>query len=80
MELSRDITFEEDVAYRRSRRSDNDSDDLQELLASSSPPADRETLEGDIVEPTDPVDLVIRDPVPKNIATMGQKRRPAWAR
>ena len=26
--LSRDVTFEEDVAYRRSRHTDNDSDDL----------------------------------------------------
>lgn len=80
MELSRDVTFEEDVAYRRSRRSNSDSHDSQELLASPSTPAKRETMEDDIVEPTDPVDPVIPDPVPRDIVIMGQKRRPAWAR
>ena len=32
MELRRDVTFEEDMAYRRSRRSDWDSDDSQEIF------------------------------------------------
>ena len=80
MELSRDVTFEEDMAYRRSRRTDSDSDDSQELLVSPSPLAERETMEDDIVEPTDPVDLVVPDLVPRDIAVMGQKRRPTWAR
>jgi hypothetical protein len=77
MELNKDVTFEEDVAYWRSRRSDSDSDDSQELLASPSP-AKRETMEDDIVEPTDPVDPMIPDTVPRDIAVMGQKRRLAW--
>ena len=77
MELSRDVTFEEDVAYRRSRRTDCDSDDSQELLASPSPPAEKKTVEDDIIEPTDPVDL---DPVPRDTAILGQKIRPTWAR
>ena len=80
MELSRDVTFEEDVAYRRSRRSNWDSDDSQEILVSPSTPAEREIMDDDIVEPTDPVDPVVTDPVPRDIAVMGQKRRPAWAR
>ena len=80
MELSRDVTFEEDVAYRRLRRSDWDSDDLQEILVSPSPPAEREIMDDDIVEPTDPVDPIVTDPVPRDIVVMGQKRRPAWAR
>ena len=80
MELSKDVTFEEDVAYRRSRRSDWDSDDLQEILVSPSTPAEREIIDDDIVEPTDPVDPIVIDHVPRDIAVMGQKRRPTWAR
>ena len=68
------------MAYQRSRHSDSDSDDLQELLTSPSPPAKRETMEDDIVEPTDPVDLVVLNPIPREIVVMGQKRRLAWAR
>ena len=44
MELSRAVTFEEDVAYQRLRRSKWDSDDSQELLVSPSPPAEREII------------------------------------
>lgn len=55
MELRRDVTFEEDVAYRRSRRINSDSDNSQELLASPSTPAEKETMEDDIIEPTDPI-------------------------
>ena len=60
IELSRDVTFEQDVAYRRSRRTDSNSDDLQELLVSPSPPAEKEIMEDDIVEPTDLVDRLMR--------------------
>jgi len=80
MDLSRDVTFEEDVAYRRSKRTNSDSDDSQELLASPSPPAEKETMEDDVIEPIDLVDPMIPDPVPRDIAVMGQKRRPTWAR
>ena len=80
MELSRDVTFEEDVAYRRSRHIDSDSDDLQEILVSPSPLVERETMADDIVELTDSVDPVIPDPVSRDIAVVGQKRRAAWAR
>ena len=37
-------------------------------------------MDDDIIEPTDPVDPIIPDPVPRDIAVMEQKRRPAWAR
>ena len=67
------------MAYWRSRRTDSDNDDLQLLLVSPSPEAERETMEDDIVEPTDPVDPVIRYLVPRDIAVMVQKRRPTWA-
>ena len=39
-----------------------------------SPPllqAEREIMDDDIVEPTDPVDPVVTDPVPRDIAVMG---------
>ena len=79
MELSRDVTFEEDVAYRRSRRTNSDSDDSQEeLLASPSPPVEKETMEDDVIEPIDPVDPIVPDPVPRDTVVLGQKRRPAW--
>ena len=68
------------MAYQRSRRTDNDSDDSQELLANPSPPAEKETLKDDIIEPIDPVDLVIPDSVLRDTAILGQKRRPACAR
>ena len=71
MELSRDVTFEEDVAYWRSRRTNNDNDDSQDLLASPSPPAEKETLEDDIVEPTNLVDPVIPDIVPRDNDVLG---------
>ena len=81
MELSRDVTFQEDVAYRRLKHSNNDNIDSQELLVSPSPPAERETMEDDIIEPIDPVVPVVPvvpDPIPRDIAMMGQKRRPTW--
>ena len=48
-------------------------------MVSLSPPAEREIMDDDIVEPTDLVDPVVTDPIPRDIAVMGQKRRPAWA-
>jgi ribosomal protein S12 methylthiotransferase accessory factor YcaO len=80
MELSRDVTFEEDVAYQTSKHIDNDSDDSQELLASPSPPTKKETMEDDVIESIDLVDPVVQDPVPKDTVVLGQKRRPSWDR
>ena len=80
MKLSRDVTFQEDVAYQRSRRTDSDSDDSQELLASPSPPVEKETVEDEIIDPTYPVHPVILDHVPRDTIVLEQKRRPTWAR
>ena len=44
MELRRYVTFEEDVGDQRSRSTNSDSDDLQELLAYPSPLAEKETM------------------------------------
>ena len=71
MELSRDVTFEEDVAYRRSRRTHSDSDDSQELSASPCPPTEKENVEDDIVEPTNPVDPVVPDYIPRDTTVLG---------
>ena len=49
-------------------------------MASPSPPSEKETVEDDIIEPIDPVNPVIPDFVPRDIAILGQKRRPTWAR
>ena len=68
------------MSYQRSRRLDNDSEDSKELLVSPSPPGERETMKDDIVEPTDLVDPMIPDPIPRYIAVMGHKRLPASAR
>ena len=48
--MSRDVTFEEDIAYRRSRHAESDSDEQearQEVLASPSPAVERESMEED---------------------------------
>lgn len=83
MELSRDITFEEDAAYRRSRHTNSDSDQQdasQELLDSPSPLAKKETLEDDSIEPIDPVDPIVPDLVPRDTLVLGQRRRLPWLR
>jgi hypothetical protein len=79
IEVSRDVTFEEEVAFRRSKGShmEIDSERLEEMVPSPPhPPAvQRETVEPidqiDLVDPVAPVD------VPRDIA-IGRKR-PAWA-
>ena len=51
------------------------------MLASPSPAVERESMEDDDpVEPTDPVVSIVPDAVPRDIAEMGQKRKPAWVR
>ena len=64
IELSRDVTFE-DIAYRRSRHLESDSDEQeapQEVLASPSPTVERESMEeDDSVPPTYLMDLFVPD-------------------
>ena len=72
-----------DVAYRRSRCTNNDSDEQdasQELLASPSPPTEKETLEDDSIEPIDHVEPVVPDSILRDIVVLGQRRRPSWVR
>ena len=65
--MTRDVTFEEDVAYQRSKHAESDNDEQeapQELLASPSPAVERESMEeDDLVESIDPVDSIVPDAV-----------------
>jgi hypothetical protein len=80
IEVSRDVTFEEEVAFRRSRGShmEIDSERQEEMVPSPPHPpvVQRETIEP--IDPIDPVDPVAPVDVPRDIA-VGRKR-PAWAR
>ena len=83
IELSRDVTFEEDVAYRRSRHTDSDNDEQeapQEVLAPPSTTIEESMEDDDPVEPTNLVDPIVLDAIPRDIAEMGQKRKLAWVR
>jgi hypothetical protein len=73
IEVSRDVTFEEEIAFRRSKESQMEIDNEKKEETIPSPPSvvQRET----IIDPVDPVALV---DVLRDIA-VGQKR-PAWAR
>jgi hypothetical protein len=79
IEVSRDVTFEEEVAFRRSRGShmEIDSERQEEMVSSPPhPPAVmKETVEP--IDPIDPVDPIAPFDVPRNIA-VGLKI-PAWA-
>ena len=63
--MSRDITFEEDIAYQRSRHAESDSDEqeaTQEMLAFPSLAVEKESMEeDDSIPPTSPVDLFVSD-------------------
>jgi hypothetical protein len=76
IEVSRDVTFEKEIAFRRSRESQMEIDNEKKEETVPSPPStvQRET----IIDPVDPVDLVAPVDVPRDIA-VGQKRH-AWAR
>jgi hypothetical protein len=73
IEVSRDVSFEEDVAFRRSRGShmEIDSERQEDIV---SPPPHPSAVQRETVERVDPVDHV---DVPRHIA-VGRKR-PAWA-
>ena len=61
--MSRDVTFEEDITYRRSRHAKSDSDEQEaprEVLDSPSPTVEREFMEEDDLVPlTNPVDMLV---------------------
>jgi hypothetical protein len=72
IEVSKDVTFEEEIAIRRSRESQMEID--SEIVPSPPSVVQRETVidRVDRVDPVDPVD------VPR-VIVVGHKR-PAWAR
>jgi hypothetical protein len=75
IEVSKDVTFKEEVAFRRSRGShmEIDSKRQEEMVPSPlHPPAvQREKVEP--IDPIDPIDLVALVHVPRNIV-VGHKR------
>jgi hypothetical protein len=73
IEVSRDVTFEEEIAFRRSKESqmEIDSEKNEEIVPSLPSKVQREIVT-DLVDPVAPVD------VPRDIV-VGHKR-PAWAR
>jgi hypothetical protein len=82
IEVSRDVSFEEEVALRRSRGShmEIDSEKHEEMVSSPPHPSiiQREPIElVETIEPVDPVDPIDHVDVPRDIA-VGRKR-PAWA-
>jgi hypothetical protein len=76
IKVSRDVTFEEEIAFRRSIEShmEIDSEKKEETIPSPPSTVHRET----IIDPIDPVNHVSPVDVPRDIA-VGQKRH-AWAR
>ena len=83
IELSRDVTFEEDVAYQRSRhtQSDNDEQEAPQELLAAPPLVEKESMEDDDpLELTDLVDPIVPNAVPRDIAEVGQQRKLAWVR
>ena len=84
IKLSRDVTFEEDVAFQRSRHADSDSDEQEaphEVLDDPSPLVAKESMEDDdSVEPTNPIDPIVPYKIPRDIAEICHKRRHAWVR
>jgi hypothetical protein len=76
IEVSRDVTFEEEIAFRRSRESHMEIDSEKKEETIPSPPSfvQREK----ITDPVDQVDLVALVDVPRDIV-VGQKMH-AWAR
>jgi hypothetical protein len=80
IEVRKDVTFEEEVAFRRSKGSDMeiDSERQEEMV---TPPPRPPTIRRETIEPIgqiDPVDLVALVDVPRDIV-VGRKR-PTWAR
>ena len=84
IKLSRDVTFKEDTAYQRSRHVESDSDEKEaprKVLASPFPAVERDPMkEDDSVPSIDLVDSFVPNSVPRDIAELSQKRKPAWVR
>ena len=73
--VSKDVTFEEEMAIRKGRGSDMEIDDEELEMRSSSSPVQNEFAGKD--EPIDPIDPVATVDIPEDM-TIGRKR-PRWA-
>jgi hypothetical protein len=77
IEVRKDVSFEEEVAFRRSRGShmEIDSERQEEMVSPLPHPS---AVQRETVEPVDPVDPIHHVDISRDI-TVGQKR-PTWAR
>jgi hypothetical protein len=83
IEVSKDVTFDEKEALRRSRESDPVADEDEheapttEIPVPDSPPAEVQREEPDEhIDPTDPMDIV--EPIERPLDAPLVKRRPTW--
>ena len=75
IEVSRDVTFEEEMAIRKGRGSYMEIDDDEEMRSSPPPKIKRESEErNESIDPIDPVEL---DDAPTYMAV--SRKRPRWA-
>ena len=65
IEVSRDVTFEEEMAVRKGRGSDMEIDDEEMEMRSSPPPVQNELAKKD--EAIDPIDLVATFDIPQDM-------------
>jgi hypothetical protein len=78
IEISRDVTFDEDEAFRRSRESHIDEEQIEQeppkdtVMVNSTPEETISEVHNDMVESERPVDL------PKEV--VATRKRPAWLR
>ena len=75
IEVSKDVTFEEEMVVRKGRGSDMEIDDEEMEMRSSPPPVQNDLAEKD--EPINPIDPVTTVDIPKDMAVSW--KRPRWA-
>ena len=75
IEVSKDVTFEEEMAVRKGRGSDMEIDDEELEMRSSPAPIQNELTEKD--EPIDPIDPITTIDIPKDMAV--SQKRTRWA-
>ena len=74
IEVSQDVTFEEEMAIRKGRGSDMEINDDEEMRSSRPPEIKRESEERNkLIGPIDPVEL---DNAPTDIVV--SRKRPRW--
>ena len=75
IEVSRDVTFEEEMVVSKGNGSDMEIDDDEMEMRSSPPLVQNKLVERD--EPIDPIDPVATVDIPQDMAV--SRKRPRWA-